>query len=154
MRASAATLEKLRGEFQPAAYVDAYGVWRIGYGTRSYAAAGGRKAIKPGDQCTRQEAEHYFKCDVLAAQRTIERVIHVALMPGQYDALVMHVYRRGALPTKLKQCINSGDTEGFFRALREEIRITDRRNKRRYTSPALALQREEEIAIFKAVPMP
>ena len=148
--ANPANIEKLRGEFQPAAYVDTYGVWRIGYGTSSYAAAGGRRKVKPGDQCTQAEAEHYFSCDLYAAQRTVESSVHVALTPGEYDALVMHTYRRGALATKLKQYLNSGDTDGFFRGLREEIRITDRKNKRRYISPALALQREEEIAIFKA----
>jgi GH24 family phage-related lysozyme (muramidase) len=142
-------LEKLRGDFQPAAYCDPYGVWRIGYGTRTYAGNGERKKVRPGDTCTQEQAEFYFRCDVAEAERAVNRAVNVPLTPHQYDALVMHVYRAGALRTTLKQYLNSGDTDGFLKALREEIRITDRKTKRRYVSGALAMQREEEVALFR-----
>lgn len=142
-------LERLRGEFKPAAYVDAFNVWRIGYGSSSYPSGGSaRKKVKAGDTCTEDQAEHYFQCDIYEAERAVNRAVNVCLTPHQHDALVMHVYRTGALKTTLKQCLNSGDNAGFFKAMREQSRITDKRTKRRHVSAALALQREEEIALF------
>lgn len=62
--------------------------WTIGYG-RTY-------GVRPGDTCTREQADAWFEEDIASFERDVESLVTVALEQGQFDALVSFAYNVGS----------------------------------------------------------
>jgi lysozyme len=90
-----------------AAYQCEAGVWTIGYGHT--------KGVKPGQWCTREQAEQWLIDDVAGAEAAVNRLVKVPINQAQFDALVDFVFNLGegnfAGSTLLKR-LNAGDYAG------------------------------------------
>lgn len=89
------------------AYQDSVGVWTIGYGHT--------KDVRSFDTCTQDQAEKWLQEDVADAVATVNRLVHVALTQGQFDALVDFVFNLGGVDfehSTLLKMLNAGDFEG------------------------------------------
>lgn len=69
-------------------YRDSVGVLTIGYGHTG-------KDVVPGLVITEQQAERLLLADTGTAQDAVNRLVKVALTPGQFDALVSFVFNVG-----------------------------------------------------------
>lgn len=89
------------------AYLDAVGVWTIGYGTTS--------GVRPGMQITALQAEEFLKRDLVRFERAVAELVRVPLNEDQFSALVSFTYNVGesalANSTLLK-LLNRGDYRG------------------------------------------
>lgn len=86
------------------AYRDSRGIWTIGYGHTS--------GVYPGMTCTQEQAEAWLAGDVNWAERVVDRLIHVQLTQGEFDALVDFTFNCGAgnfQHSTLLELINRGD---------------------------------------------
>jgi len=70
------------------AYDDGGGVWTIGWGHT--------KGVKPGDICTRAQADAWLAEDCAEAEAAVSRLVRVDLSANQFDALVSFVFNLGA----------------------------------------------------------
>lgn len=90
-------------------YDDGVGVWTIGYGTTRY--PDGSK-VKPNQSCTVDQAQAYFKHDLIEFEDTVNSSVKVQINQNQFDALVSLAYNIGSKAfrgsTLLKK-LNSGD---------------------------------------------
>lgn len=88
------------------AYQDSRGVWTIGYGhTRD---------VRAGMTCTQQQAEQWLAEDIAWAESTVNRLVHVPLTAGEFDALVDFVYNVGSgnfAHSALLKLVNNDDLE-------------------------------------------
>lgn len=97
------TLEGLRLE----AYLDAVGIWTIGYGTTS--------GVVPGMQISPAQAEEFLKKDLAIFEAAIANVVKVPLTDDQFSALVSFVYNIGETyftGSTLLQLLNQKDYRG------------------------------------------
>jgi len=69
------------------AYQDQNGVWTIGYGHTA--------DVKPGDTCTKEQAEEWLDEDLEEADQAIARLVDVPLTQNQYDAIASLVFNIG-----------------------------------------------------------
>lgn len=77
--------------YQNTAYHDVAGVWTIGYGTTLV----GDVPVKRGMTCTREQAEEWFRNDLVKYERGVNRVAHPAILQNQFDACVCFAYNIG-----------------------------------------------------------
>ena len=94
--------------FRSTAYVDAAGVWTIGYGSTRH--------VKQGDTITEPQAERRMIADLEACAGSVENLTHtVDLTDGQRDALIDFAYNLGAnalAKSTLLKCVLAGDHDG------------------------------------------
>lgn len=88
MNISSRGVEFIKGHegFVPHAYLDAAGIWTIGYGH-----TGG---VKSGDVITKQEGERFLRMDLATAERAVNKQ-KLELTQNQFDALVSFVFNCG-----------------------------------------------------------
>jgi lysozyme len=91
------------------AYLDAAGIYTIGYGHT------GSEYAQPGTKITKQKARELLKQDIKEAEDAVNRLVKVGLNQPSFDALVSLVFNIGvgafARSTLLKK-LNSGDYLG------------------------------------------
>ncbi|HLW09772.1 MAG TPA: lysozyme [Fermentimonas sp.] len=68
------------------AYLDAVGIWTIGYGH-----TGG---VKSGDVISEKEAEEFLRADLLTAEQALSRT-GLMLNQNQFDALISFIFNVG-----------------------------------------------------------
>lgn len=96
------------------AYDDGGGVWTIGWGHT--------KGVKPGDTCTKEQADAWFDEDVEEALGRVRDAVTIEINQNQFDALASFEYNTGALKSStLLKKLNLGD---FVGAAREFTRWT------------------------------
>lgn len=71
------------------AYLDAAGVWTIGYGHT------GSKYAQPGVEITKAKAEQLFKEDLKEAEDVVKKYVTAEITDPMYSALVSFVYNVG-----------------------------------------------------------
>jgi GH24 family phage-related lysozyme (muramidase) len=89
------------------AYLDAVGVWTIGYGTT--------QGVQPGMRITEAQAEALLRKDLDRFEAAVNRLVKVPLNEDQFAALVAFTYNvgEGALETStLLQLLNRRDIGG------------------------------------------
>ncbi len=89
------------------AYVDAVGVWTIGYGT-----TGG---VFPGMHITEAGAEAFLRRDLRRFEAAVDNLVQVSLNSDQFSALVSFVYNVGETAlanSTLLGLLNQGDFQG------------------------------------------
>lgn len=69
------------------AYDDGFGTWTIGWGHTD--------GVKKGDTCTLDQAEVWFKADMLTAETAVNQDVTVPLTQAQYDVLVSFTENEG-----------------------------------------------------------
>ena len=119
------------------AYLDAAGVWTIGYGH-----TGG---VKSGDVISDRQAEELLQADLATAERAVS-VQRLRLNQNQFDALVSFVYNVGAgnfnRSTLLRYArVNVNDTR-----IRQEFSRWIYAGKK--ILPGLVKRRREEAALY------
>ena len=95
--------------FRETAYKDTGGVWTIGFGTIKYPTA---VSVKPGDTCTREDAEVYLKNDCKWVDACLDKHVKVSVTQNQFDALASFVYNIGESQfnsSTLLAKLNAGD---------------------------------------------
>jgi lysozyme len=83
-------------------YRDSKGVWTIGFGHI--------KDVRPAQTITPEQAEQFFRDDVLNAEMCVMASVRVPLNPNQYAALVDFQFNTGGLPgSTLLKLVNAMD---------------------------------------------
>jgi lysozyme len=88
------------------AYLDAVGVWTIGYGCTT--------DVAPGMKITQAQADDRLKKDVEGAEACVNREVRVDLTQGEFDALVSFVFNLGCGAFKrstLLELLNKNDKD-------------------------------------------
>ena len=83
-------LEQLTERFEGCrlvAYQDQRGIWTIGYGHTAH--------VYEGQVCTKEQAECWLMQDTQTAQAGVNRLVHVPLTQGEFDALVDFTFNLG-----------------------------------------------------------
>ena len=110
---------------------------------------GHTKDVKPGQTCTKEEADAWLTEDVASAEQEVNRLITVPLTSNQFSALVCFQYNTGrlAISTMLK-LINQSQyrtaADEFRRWIKDENPVT----KKLEIKPGLVTRREAERALF------
>jgi lysozyme len=84
------------------AYQDPGGVWTIGWG-RAH-------GVQPGQTCSQDQADQWFREDVAEFERMVNASLRVPVSQRQFDALVSLTYN-GGLKHDLFAAINSGESQ-------------------------------------------
>ena len=144
MQPSADLVEFLRGwEGLPGgtpalqAYDDGGGVWTIGYGTT--------RDVRPGDECSKDEALELMLDDIDDVWAEIDPHIHVTIAQHELDALVSLAYNIGVeafRKSTLLSRLNAGD----FGSASDEFARWNRQGGR--IVPGLVKRRAAERRIF------
>ncbi|NJR37505.1 MAG: lysozyme [Leptolyngbyaceae cyanobacterium CSU_1_4] len=127
------TLEGLRLE----AYLDAVGVWTIGYGTTS--------GVVPGMRISPAEAEAFLKKDLATFEAAIANAVKVPLTDNQFSALVSFIYNIGEtefVRSTLIQLLNQKDYLGAA----DQLLRWNKGNGQEL--PGLTRRRQAERALF------
>lgn len=100
-------------DYREMVYLCAGGKYTIGYGHT--------RGVKPGDTCTREQAERYLREDLQDAEEAVLALISVPLTQNQFDALVSLVYNIGSgnfYDSTIRKVINLkiSDIEEYRRA--------------------------------------
>ncbi|NJO39831.1 MAG: lysozyme [Cyanobacteria bacterium CRU_2_1] len=89
------------------AYIDAVGVWTIGYGTTT--------GVTPGMRITEAQAEEFLKRDLMKFENAVSKLVKVSLNDDQFSALVTFVYNVGDgafADSTLLRLLNRRDYQG------------------------------------------
>ncbi|NOU20107.1 MAG: lysozyme [Bacteroidales bacterium] len=77
-------------------YLKAYkcpaGVWTIGFGTTIYPNG---KKVKEGDVCTREQAYHYLRNDLIYTEDQVDALTIDSINQNQFDSLISFAYNIG-----------------------------------------------------------
>src|SRR5260370_13856260 len=90
-----------------AAYQDVRGVWTIGYGHTAN--------VKEGMVCTQEQAAVWLDSDEKWAEKIVQKLVHVRLTQGEFDALVDFIFNVGSgnfLNSTMLKKLNAGDYAG------------------------------------------
>src|SRR5579883_2831904 len=120
------------------AYLDAVGVWTIGYGHTG-------PDVHPGRTITKDEAEAILQADLAKHVAAVNRLVHVDLTQGQFDALVDFSFNLGdhALAgSTLLRLVNARE----FGAAQDEFPKWDHAGGR--VLPGLLARRQAEAVLF------
>lgn len=126
-------LEGLRLE----AYLDAVGIWTIGYGTTS--------DVVPGMKISLAQAEAFLKRDLAIFETAIANAVKVPLTDDQFSALVSFIYNIGEtdfVGSTLLQLLNQKDYQGAADQLLRWNKGGDQE------LPGLTRRRQAERALF------
>ncbi len=120
------------------AYLDAVGVWTIGYGTT--------RGVRPGMQITEAEAEAFLRDDLRKFEQAVSSSIQAPLNSDQFSALVSFTYNVGAgalASSTLRRVLNqnnySAAAEEFLRWNKGGGRVLAGLTRRRRAERALFL---------------
>ena len=133
--------------FRAEAYLDAVGVWTIGYGTTAAAGVG----IKPraGMRVTEADAEHYLAEAVKKFEAQIRPYITAPVNANEFGAFTSLAYNIGPgafrRSTALKR-FNAGDKAGAAEAMLWFNKAGGR------VLRGLERRRADEVALFKTPP--
>lgn len=86
--------------------------YTIGFGTTVYPSG---EPVRPGDVCTKEQAENYLQNDVAKFEKAVSDAVHIPLNQGQFDALVSFTYNLGEGNLKsstLLKMVNAGNFAG------------------------------------------
>lgn len=125
-------------------------VWTIGYGTTLYPNG---KRVKPGEKCTKAEAELYLKLAVEIFAREVKSLIKVPVTDNQLCALISFAYNvgsdidadtiaEGLGDSTLLKKLNAGDIKG---AAAEFPKWNKSGGK---VTPGLTRRRKAEMELF------
>ncbi len=119
------------------AYLDAVGVWTIGYGTTA--------DVVPGMQISQAQAEAFLKRDLATFEAAIANTVTVPLTDDQFSALVSFIYNIGATEfagSTLLQLLNQKD---YLEAADQLLRWNKGGTQE---LPGLTRRRQAERALF------
>jgi lysozyme len=126
------------------AYLDAVGVWTIGYGATG-------PEISKGVVWTRERAERRFLVDLRRFEQGVADVLCVQVNDDQFAALVSFAYNvgLGALrDSTLIALLNDGDWLGASMQFLKWTKGHDPVSKQLVVLPGLVRRRELEMALF------
>jgi len=89
------------------AYLDAVGIWTIGYGHTA--------GVRPGDTVTPAQAESLLENDLHAFARGVSHLVRVPLNENEFAALVSLAYNIGLgklAKSRVLKRLNAGDRRG------------------------------------------
>lgn len=95
--------------FREEAYLDAVGIWTIGYGNTRWPDG---RPVRKGDRVTKEQGEELFRAILSTFERGVLDAVKVPLTQPQFDALVSFAYNvgLGALGTStLLRKLNAGE---------------------------------------------
>lgn len=128
------------------AYLDAVGIWTIGYGWTGLVEG---IPVHDGMLITNDTAEILLRNGVLQYERAINHLVTASLNQNQFDAMVSLAYNIGIgafeRSTLLKK-FNAGDMAG---AAAEFLRWNKAGGK---ILPGLVTRRKAEVSLFQTVP--
>ncbi|MGP1382530.1 MAG: lysozyme [Thainema sp.] len=126
------------------AYLDAVGVWTIGYGTT--------RGVRPGMQITKAEAEALLRDDLRKFEQAVSSNIQVPLNSDQFSALVSFTYNVGAgalASSTLRRLLNQNNystaAEEFLRWNKGGGRVLAGLTRRRRAERALFLGEDYRV---------
>jgi lysozyme len=125
------------------AYLCPAGVWTLGHGHT--------KGVKPGDTCTREQAEQWLLEDVGEAIDTLMGMVEVPLNQGEVDALVSFVFNFGAgkfRTSTLLRLLNEGEFAQASAQFPRWVNGTNPKTGLREVLPGLVKRRAAEKALF------
>ena len=132
------------------AYVDAAGIWTIGYGHTGH-------EVVPGLAWTQSHAEEALHSDIEQFSQGLQSLIRRPLNDNQFSALVIFAYNIGlaafSASTALRH-VNSGDFTGVPPAMLLWDKIHDRVTRQLVVSPGLLKRREAEIHLWNPAVSP
>lgn len=127
------------------AYLDAVGVWTIGWGHT--------RGVKKDDVITREIAQQLFEEDLLDVEAAIQKHVTTTISQQQFDALASFVFNFGetkfATSTLLRK-INARDFEGAALEFRFWVHGTDPVTKEKVKLNGLIRRRSAEEVMFRA----
>jgi lysozyme len=91
-----------------AAYKDIRGIWTIGWGHTGL-------TVVEGLTCTQAQADAWLLQDCAAAERAVNRLVHITLTQHEFDALVDFAFNCGLAAfahSTLLKLLNVGDIKG------------------------------------------
>jgi len=103
--------------------------------------------VKPGDSCTVEDAERFFRQDILWACNAVDSLVKVPLTENQYGALVCFTYnvgKNGFANSTLLRLLNAGDYESVPKQLMQWTKVG------RKVRPGLMRRRAAECYVFAA----
>lgn len=109
MKYSKIGLEQLTERFEGCrlvAYHDSVGVLTIGYGHTYH--------VYEKQICTKEQAEVWLLADVVIAENAVNRLVHIPITQGEFDALVDFTFNLGVgqfANSTLLQLVNDGKHE-------------------------------------------
>lgn len=120
------------------AYRDGGGIPTIGYGHTA--------GVRLGDACTAEQAAAWLRQDMAAAEAAVNRLVHVEIGQGPFDALCDFVFNLGAGAlggSTLLRLLNDGDAaaaaDEFPRWVHDSLGNIE---------PGLVTRRQRERALF------
>lgn len=131
------------------AYLCPAGVWTIGWGETDN--------VKPGDTCTKEQADRWFVEDLTDRVRAVREMLTVAPNDNQLGALVSLAYniglrddkgKRGLYYTTVRRLHNLGDFEGASRAFSLLNKARNRKTGQLEEHPGLVIRRGQESALY------
>lgn len=132
--------------FRNEAYLDAVGIWTIGYGNTRWPDG---RPVRKGDYVTREEGEELFRAILRTFERGVLDAVEVDLTQHQFDALVAFAYNVGLgafRSSTLLRLLNSGDYRGaadqFLRWNKAGGRVLAGLTRRRKAERKLFLEKE------------
>ena len=101
--------------------------------------------VKPGDTCTREQAEEWLRDDCTHAEQAIDELVEVPLTQNQRDALISLIYNIGVGNFKgstLLKLLNAGN----YAAAQQQFTRWDKAAGKEM--PGLLRRREAEAELF------
>lgn len=127
--------------YEDRAYQDEKGVWTIGWGHT--------RGVKPGVQCTVDQATRWFWEDIEVATHAIEKVVHCPLNPNQLAALISFQFNTGGLHAKrcaLRDFLNQSQYELAAKEFPRWNKVW--KNGAYHESRGLTRRRKREMELF------
>lgn len=125
------------------AYLCPAGKWTIGWGHTA--------GVRPGDTCTREEAENMLAQDAAFAERRVLGNVKAPLTQNQFDALVSFAFNvRGFEASTLVKKINAGDYGGAAKEFPRWNKGQDPKTGKFVVLNGLVARRDDEMKLFES----
>jgi len=129
--------------FRSVAYRCPAGVWTIGFGETD--------GVRPGDTCTREEAERWLCEDLTERARAVRDLCKVEPSPNELGALVSLAYNvglSGLAKSTVMRAHNAGDRQAASRAFGLWNKAKDPDSGALRELPGLTARRAREAALY------
>lgn len=126
------------------AYLCPAGKWTIGYGHT--------RGVRPGDTCTKEEAEVMLVADAGEAGEAVEALVSPSLTQPQFDALVSWVFNLGPVKFRsstLRAKLEDNDFVGAALEFGKWVYGTNPKTGKKEKLNGLILRREDERKLFE-----
>lgn len=126
------------------AYLCPAGKWTIGYGHT--------KGVRPGDTCTKEEAENMLRLDAADVEGALRHLVKVTVTQGQFDALGSFTFNFGGrkLETStLLRLLNEGDYKGAAKQFPRWVHGLNPKTGKYEILNGLVLRRGDERELFE-----